>query len=191
MEHGNNRNKSSFLSIDELKEFGFKSYGSNVLISRYARFYGAELMEMANNVRIDDFCLLSGEIKLGNNIHISAFSALYGKYGIEINDYSGLSPRCTVFSASDDFSGEFLIGPMVKSRFTNVYGGKVVIQKYCQVGCNCVIFPNVTIKEGAVVGAMSLVTRDLEPWNIYKGIPATILKPRSRKLLEYIRDECE
>jgi galactoside O-acetyltransferase len=178
-------NYSSFYSESELEEIGFRSIGTNVLISRYSRIYGAGNMVIGSNVRIDDFCLLSGEICLGNNIHISAFSALYGKGGIEMQDYTGLSPRCTVFSATDDFSGDYMIGPMTDSRFTNVREGRVVIMKYSQIGSNCVILPAVTIGVGVAVGAMSLVTRDLDEWKIYKGIPASYFKDRSRKLLDF------
>lgn len=177
--------KNSFYSREELFDLGFKNFGTNVLISRFARFYAIDQIEIGNNVRIDDFCILSGNIKLGNYIHISAYSALYGKFGIEMDDYSGLSPRCTVFSASDDFSGDFFIGPMVESKFTNVKGGKVSIGKYSQMGCNCVIFPDITIPEGVAVGGMSLVTKNLSPWKIYKGIPAKYYKDRSRDLLKF------
>jgi galactoside O-acetyltransferase len=176
--------QDSFYKSEELKSIGFNEVGNNVLISRFARFYDIENMEIGSNVRIDDFCLLSGKIKLGNYIHISAFSALYGKFGIEMEDFSGLSPRCTVFSASDDFSGDFLIGPMINHKYTNVIGGKVHIGKFCQLGCNCVVLPDIIISEGAAVGAMSLITKNLLPWKIYKGIPAEFLKDRSKKLLE-------
>ena len=167
-----------------MKNMGFKTIGNNVLISRFARFYDAKSIEIGNNVRIDDFCILSGEIKLGSYIHISAYTALYGKFGIEMEDYSGLSPRCTIFSASDDFSGNYFIGPMLDSKFTNVKGGKVLIGTYSQLGSNCVVFPGVMIKEGVAVGAMSLVLNDLDSWKIYKGIPAAYYKDRSRKLLD-------
>jgi len=175
---------NSFYSKDELAKLGFKTIGSNILISRFARFYGTEKMEIGNHVRIDDFCILSGNIKLGNHVHISAYSALYGKFGIEMQNYSGLSPRCTVFSASDDFSGDFYIGPMIDQRFTNVKGGKVKIGKYSQIGCNCVVLQGVTIFDGVAVGAMSLIIKDLPAWKIYKGIPAKYLKERSKRLLE-------
>jgi galactoside O-acetyltransferase len=102
-----------------------------------------------------------------------------------MHDFSGLSPRCTVFSAGDDFSGEFLIGPMIDQQFTNVEGGEVSIGKYSQLGCNCVVLPGIKISEGVAVGAMSLITKDLPPWNIYKGIPAKFLKERSKDLLKF------
>jgi acetyltransferase-like isoleucine patch superfamily enzyme len=176
--------QNSFYTREEVLSIGFKTVGNNVLISRFARFYGEENIEIGSNVRIDDFCMLSGKIKLGNYIHISAFSGFYGKFGIEMDDYSGLSPRCTVFSATDDFSGDFFIGPMIDTKFTNVQGGKVKIGKYSQIGCNCVILPGVVIFDGVAVGAMSLVTENLPSWKIYKGIPAKYWKDRSKNLLK-------
>ena len=94
---------SSFYSQEEVRQLGFISVGENVLISKKACFYGIEHMIIGSHVRIDDFCVLSGHISLGSFIHIGAFCALYGSKGIEMEDYTGLSPRCTIFSASDDF----------------------------------------------------------------------------------------
>ena len=176
---------NSFYSENELATIGFKSYGKNVLISRKASIYFPELISVGNFVRIDDFCILSGEISLGSYIHISAYSALYGKFGIEMEDFSGLSTRCTVFSASDDFGGEFLIGPMVPSEFVNVTGGKVIIKRFVQIGAGTVVLPNIIIKEGVAIGALSFVRKNLDEWNIYAGNPLKLIKPRQRKLLNY------
>lgn len=46
---------TSFYSEEELLSIGFKSYGINVLISRYARFYRPENIVIGDHVRIDDF----------------------------------------------------------------------------------------------------------------------------------------
>lgn len=177
---------NSFYSNRDLHKLGFKSVGKNVFISKKASLYGVEQIEIGNNVRIDDFCILSGNIILGSFIHISAFCALYGRFGIELENYTGLSPRSTIFSATDDFSGSHMIGPMVKQEFTNIIGGKVLIRKYAQIGTNNTILPNLIIGEGAVTGAMSLIKINLGEWGIYAGIPAKKIKSRSKELLQYI-----
>ncbi len=177
---------NSFYTQDELLNIGFKSLGNSVLISRNAVFYGANNMIIGDNVRIDDFCLLSGKIKLGSNIHISAYCALYGAFEIEMEDYTGLSPRCTLLSATDDFSGNYLIGPMVVRELTNVTGGKILIKKYSQIGSGTVVFPNIKIDIGVAVGAMSLVNSNLLEWTVYAGVPARIIKTRERGLLNLI-----
>jgi len=177
---------TSFYTEKELQELGLKHFGKNVLISRKCSIYSPAKISIGDNVRIDDFSILSGEITLGNNIHIGAYCALYGGFGIEMEDFSGLSPRCTVFSATDDFSGDYLISPMVEKNKTNVTGGKVLIKRYSQIGANCVILPAVTIEEGCTVGAMSLINKNLEEWGICAGIPAKRIKDRKKGLLKLL-----
>ena len=177
----------AFLNREQLVNLGLKSFGDNVLISDKASIYSPNLISIGSNVRIDDFCILSGEIALGNYIHIGAYCALYGKFGIQMEDFTGLSPRCTVFSATDDFSGEYLISPMVPDESTNVTGGKVLIKQYSQIGAGTILMPSITIEEGVAVGAMSLVKKSLPEWGIYAGIPAKIIKPRATGLLNYYK----
>lgn len=177
---------TSFYTETELREYGFKHIGNNVKISRKASFYGISNISIGNNVRIDDFCILSGKIKLGSNIHISAYVALYGGEGIELEDYVGISPRSTIYSAIDDFSGDYLIGPIHPEETTNVTGGKVLLKKFVQIGCNSVIFPNLIIGEGSVVGAMSLVKESIGKWGIYAGIPVKRIKDRGSGLMRLV-----
>ena len=177
---------SSFYSQEELSTLGLRSYGTNVIISRFARIYSPEKISIGDNVRIDDFCILSGNVTIGSHIHISAYVALYGSMGIELEDYTGISPMTTVYSAMDDFGGDYLIGPIHPCEKTHVTGGKVTIKRYSQIGTHCVVFPNITIDEGCVVGANSLVNCNLEPWGIYWGIPARFKKLRSQGLLKLL-----
>lgn len=177
---------TSFLSQEEIAEIGFKSVGQDCLISRNARFYSPQNMTIGDNVRIDDFCILSGNITLGSHIHISAYVALYGAMGIVIGDYSGVSPKSVIYSAMDDFSGEYLIGPIHPEGTTNVIGGIVIIENYCQIGSNTVVFPNLTIKEGSVIGACSLVSKSQPAWSICYGVPAVKHGARSKKLLQFV-----
>lgn len=177
---------TSFYSEDELLSMGFKSIGKGCCISRKASFYGLSNISIGDNVRIDDFCILSGNITLGSHIHISAYVALYGAEGIVLEDYTGISPRSTIYSAMDDFSGDYLIGPIHPEEYTNVTGGTVIVKRFSQIGCNSVIFPNLTIEEGVVVGACSLVRKSLLAWNIYAGIPSKKLKERSKKMINIV-----
>lgn len=177
---------NSFLSIEELQNLGLRAFGENVLISRYAQFYSPSEISIGNNVRIDDFCILSGKISIGDYIHISAYVALYGNAGIEIHDYAGISAKSILYSEIDDFSGESLIGPWHQDSQRQIFKGKVVLGKYAQIGCSSVIFPDIMIGEGAVVGAMSLVKKNLSPWTINAGIPAKFIKNRSKDLLNLL-----
>jgi acetyltransferase-like isoleucine patch superfamily enzyme len=180
---------NSFFNIQELKSLGLKSFGQNVKISRKCSIYGAENISIGSNVRIDDFCILSGNITIGSNIHISSYVALYGSKGIIFDDYSGISSKSIIYSAMDDFSGNYLIGPIHPQNTINVTGGLVHVSRYCQIGVNCIVFPNITINEGTVIGACSLVTSTLDSWGIYAGIPVKRIKDRSKKLLNFINEK--
>jgi galactoside O-acetyltransferase len=175
---------NSFYNTQELKELGFKSVGKNVLISRKASIYGADKMDFGDNVRIDDFCMLSGEIKIGSYVHVAAFCALYASKKIILEDFSTLSSRVVIYSATDDFSGEHMISPMVPEKFTKVTGGPVILRKHALVGSGSLIMPDLEIGEGTSVGAMSFVNKTLEQYSIYAGIPARFLKKRNKNLLK-------
>lgn len=173
----------SFYSSKELAKLNFASIGTNVLISKKASFYGCNTMHIGSNVRIDDFCMLSGNISIADYVHISAYVALYGKAGIVIGSFCGVSPKTTIFSETDDFSGEYLISPMVPSEYRNVFSGTVFMQDYSHVGAHSVIMPAVTLGEGAVAGAFSFIKNDLAAWTINFGIPCKYYKPRKRSVV--------
>lgn len=179
---------TSFYTEDELKHLGLKKYGINVLISRKSSLYSPHLISLGDHVRIDDFTILSGNIIIGSYVHISAYVALYGSEGIFISDYSGVSSRTTIYSAVDDFSGDFLIGPMYPSDKTHINGGSVYLKKYTQIGASCVIMPNIVIEEGVVVGAMSFVNKTMSAWTINAGIPCKKIKDRSQNLLKLMNN---
>ncbi len=180
---------ASFYLAEELEYMGFKQCGKNVLISKKASFYGVEDISIGDNVRIDDFCILSGNIKIHNYVHIAPYCALFaGVEGIEMKDYSGLSSRCIIYAGTDDYSGEALTNPTVPEQYRKVTGGKVVLGKHVIIGTGTSILPGVTIEEGSAVGSMSLVNKMLEPWGIYAGIPCKKVKERKRDLLELARD---
>lgn len=177
---------NTFYSEDELKKLGLKSYGDNVLIGKNAILYTPEKLEIGSNVRIDDFCVLSGKIKLGNYIHISHFCGLYGgSQGIVMEDYSGLSSKVTIYAVSDDYSGQSMTNPTVPMEYKPFsIEKKVLIKKHAIIGAGSIVLPGVTVEEGSSVGSMSLCTKDTLPWSINVGVPAKKTKDRSKKLLE-------
>lgn len=66
-------------------------------------------------------------------------------------------------------------------------GGKIVVGDRAWIAYRAIILPGVTIGEGAVVGAGSVVTKDVEPYTIVAGNPAQVVKERSHDL-NYILD---
>jgi galactoside O-acetyltransferase len=72
----------------------------------------------------------------------------------------------------------------VPAKYTNVSHAPVTIGRHAIIGCGAVILPGVTIGEGAAVGALSLVTKDVPPFTIVAGTPAKVIGQRKRDLLE-------
>lgn len=180
--------ETSFYSDEELKELGFKEIGKNVSVSRFARFYGIEHIILGDNVRIDDFVILStneNQIKIGSYVHIACYACIFGQGGVEIGDFSTLSSRVSLYSLTDDYLGGGLTNPTVPIEYRNVCYKKVVIKKHCIVGTGSTILPGVTIEEGASIGAMTLVNNNLEAFGVYIGIPGKLIKKRSQELLKF------
>lgn len=177
----------AILSRQQLKNIGFKSIGSNIYISDKVSIYGAQNISIGNNVRIDDFVVLSAGndgIELGSYIHIAVFSSLIGAGKIILEDYCNISSRVSIYSSSDDYSGNFMSNPMIPNLFTNVNKAPVTLCKHVIVGCGSVILPGVKLSEGCAIGALSLVNKSIEKWGIYAGTPATKIKDRSNKCLK-------
>lgn len=175
---------NSYYTAEELEEIGFRSLGDGVLISRNSIFYAPDKIELGSHVRIDDFCLISGGkgIKIGNYVHIAAYSLMLGAYGIEIGDFVNISGRVSIYSTSDDYSGNFLTGPLVGKEFIHDIGGQIVIEKHVIIGTGSTILPNVIVREGTAVGAMSLIKSSTEPYTMYGGVPAKKIKKRKQEI---------
>ena len=164
---------------------GFATLGKNVKISRKASIYGTANISIGNNVRIDDFCVLSGKIEIGSYVHIAAYAALYGgQDGIFVGDFASISSRVTVYSVTDDYLGGAMTNPMVPSEYTNVESKPVYIGKHVIIGSTSVVLPGVNMREGSAFGSFSFITKDSEEWSVNIGIPAKKTKDRKRDILE-------
>lgn len=175
----------AFLSRDQVEAIGFAAVGINVLISDRASFYGASRIKIGNNVRIDDYCVLSagvGGIHIGNHIHIAVYSALIGAGKITISDFGNISSRVSIYSSSDDYSGSTMTNPMVPEEFKNVHHADVTVGKHAIIGSGSIILPGIELGEGVAVGALSLINKDCEPFGIYAGNPAKKIKERKSDL---------
>ena len=175
------------LSRDAIEEMGFASVGENVKISDKASFYGCARISLGNNVRIDDYCVLSAGINgifVGQYVHIAVYSSLIGVGKITLSDFCNISSRVAIYSSNDDYSGASMTNPTVPGEYTCVTHADVFLGKHVIIGSGSVILPGVNLGEGAAVGALSLINKNCESFGIYAGSPARRLKNRRRDLLE-------
>jgi acetyltransferase-like isoleucine patch superfamily enzyme len=180
----------AMLKNKDIQNLGFQSIGKNVKISDKATFYNCSKISIADNSRIDDFCVLAageGGIEIGSHVHIAVGSTIIGTGKITLSDFSGISSRVAIYSSSDDYSGRTMTNPTVPSEFTSVTHADVFLGKHVIVGSGSVILPGVTIEEGVAIGALSLVTKDCRSFGIYAGNPAKRIRDRKKNLLDLER----
>ena len=178
---------NSFLTVEQLSLIGLKYYGSNVLISKHCVIYNPQNISIGHDVRIDDFVIISGGsgITIGNYVHIATHSGLWGGGVITIGDFVNISSGCKIYSESDDFSGETLVGPMIPKMYkTNMNIKPVYINKHVVIGANSVVLPGVTLDVGCAIGCGSVVNKSCDAWTIHAGTPIRYLKDRLTTLLE-------
>lgn len=175
---------NSFYSERELEELGVREVGKNVLISRKCSIYGAENIRIGNNSRIDDFVILSGKICIGDYVHISAGTYLFGgEAGIEVNDFIAVSAHCCIYAVTDDYLGFGMTNPMIPEEYRKVTQEKVTLEKHVIIGAGSVVLPGVHIAEGGAFGSMSLINKSTKEWKVYMGVPIKEWKER-KKLTE-------
>jgi acetyltransferase-like isoleucine patch superfamily enzyme len=152
-------------------------------IYEWAKIVNKENFSIGDFSQIDDFVFLNAgeETLIGRFVHISSFCSVTGGGKFYMEDFSGFSAGCRVITGSDDFTSGFLTNPTVPAVYTNVKRAAVRICKHAIVGTNVIIFPGVTIGEGAAVGAGCIVRKDLEPWTAYVGQDCRPLKSRDEK----------
>jgi len=168
----------------ELEALGFKQLGKNVKISDKASIYNHEQIAIGDNSRIDDFCVVSGKIKIGRNVHITPMCLVAGgDKGIIFEDFTTIAYSVQVFTQSDDYSGETMTNSTIPVKFKNELKKEVILKKYSIVGAGSIILPGVILAEGTSIGAMSLIRSNTVAWSIYVGSPAKRLKSRSKDLL--------
>lgn len=177
---------SGWYTIEELKQQGVTVYGKNVLVSKFARIYNSPNLILHDHIRIDDFTIVSckGTVEIFNYVHIGNMCSISSSTRIVMGNYSGLSSGVKLFGGCDDFSGEFLTNPTVPSKYLNVAVGDIILEDHALVGAGTVILPNVVLREGTSIGALSLVKKSTEPWKMYSGIPIKCIRDRSRRCLE-------
>lgn len=174
----------AYLTQKQLQGIGFKSLGTNVKISASAKIYNADQIEIGDNSRIDDFCVLSGKIKLGQHVFMGVHGNLAGGInGIELADFVTMAYYVNIFAQSDDYFGESMTNPTIPRLYKKELIGSVTVGRHVIIGSNSIVLPNAHIAEGCSIGAMTMVNKPTQPWGIYIGIPARRIKERKRELL--------
>lgn len=116
-----------------------------------------------------------GEIRFGKNCWLAHNNVLYGAGGIEFGDCSGTGPGVLMFSSRNDYSRE--LAPVMQN--SHVFA-PIKVGSYVCIFSGSIVTPGVTIGDGAIIGANSVVMSDIPPWTIAAGAPARVVKERDK-----------
>lgn len=183
--------KTEKLNSPQYDKSLLKAVGEDVFISANVEIRRPKLVTIGNHVAIDSGFYLTPGAEIGDYIHIGPGVIIIGgpKGFLKMGHFTNLAAGGKILCATDEFLGNSLItAPGLPEKYTKVIVKPVVFERFANVGVNAVIMPGVTLGEGSVVGACSLVTKDTEPWTIYTGVPARPVKKRNKKkMIEYAK----
>jgi acetyltransferase-like isoleucine patch superfamily enzyme len=165
----------------------FNKIGEDVFISPYALIKRPELCTIGSHIAIDNGVTISTRLIMGDYIHIAPFVVIIGGVSstLILEDFSFVASGVKIVCGSEDYTGNGLVGPTIPSELRSINYTTVTLKRFSGCGVNSVIMPGVTLGEGSVLGANSLLTKDAEPWTIYVGSPARPIKIRDKeKILE-------
>jgi acetyltransferase-like isoleucine patch superfamily enzyme len=179
----------------------FKKVGRGLIIGRNVVIRHPQKIELGDFVTIDDNCIIdgrggdgivmednvlinrncmvlakTGSIIFRNRTSIGGNSAVVSMSGVEFGEASLTAGGCYISTGLYSFND--LEKPVMDQK---VYSkGPVKIGEHSWLGTNVTVVDGVKIGKGAVVGALSLVNKDIDDYAIAVGIPAKILKYRTK-----------
>jgi acetyltransferase-like isoleucine patch superfamily enzyme len=160
----------------------FGEYGRNVYIFPGGRIVRPRFVSIGDNVRIGKNTDIyvhpksrdSKEfiLKIGNNVHIGNYNIIGARNSVVLEENALLGPGVIIVDHSHQY--ENVEVPVKLQGVTE--GGPVRIERDCWIGANVFVLPNVTIGRHAVVGANSVVNRDIPPFSVAVGAPVRVVK---------------
>jgi UDP-2-acetamido-3-amino-2,3-dideoxy-glucuronate N-acetyltransferase len=142
--------------------------GRNVKLSKFINMYGCTV---GDDVKIGAFVEIQKNASIGNNCKISSHTFICE--GVTIEDAVFIGHSVTFIN--DMYPRATAAGGQLQTE-ADWKVDKTVVKKGASIGSGCTILANVTIGEGAIIGAGSVVTKDVPPNAIVAGNPAKFLR---------------
>jgi len=164
----------------------FNHLGWRVTFDRNVRIINPEYMHLGDYVSLDmdsELAVINGHYKysynyrnpaliIENGVGIGKGTIIFAVKSIRIKKNVMIGPYC--FIADYDHGYEDVNRPVVHQRLMNIKS--VVIEEGAWIGAHATICSGVTIGKNAVIGAGSVVTKDIPPYSVAVGVPAKVIK---------------
>jgi UDP-2-acetamido-3-amino-2,3-dideoxy-glucuronate N-acetyltransferase len=149
--------------------FLYRCIGAGTIVGK-----NAEIINFPN-VKIGVKCLildnvyiragLDGQVTIGDFSAVNSFAKLFGHGGIEVGAYSQIGPASLLTTTSHQHNN------IMEAEFS-----KITIGDWAWLGANVTVLPGVNIGTHSIVGAGSIVTKDIPPYSIAVGNPARVIR---------------
>ncbi len=107
-------------------------------------------------------------LRMGNYSCIGPYTDIYSMGKIHIGDNVTISQNAVICTGSHD----------ITSPHNDLFTKTVTIKNQAWVCAYAKLMPGITVEEGSVVGMAALLTKDTQPWSVYGGNPAQLIKER-------------
>ena len=153
----------------------FERAGSGGSIGRNVRFLGRVSISVGNCVAFRDGNILGGygQLSVGSNTSINSNTIIAVMEKVVIGNNVMIAPNVYILDVDHNFENRAL--PIAEQGYKTA---PVVIEDDVWVGTGAVITKGVHIGKGAIIGANSVVTKDIPSYGIVGGVPAKLIKMR-------------
>ena len=183
--------KKLSLTFRTLRAIGFNysedAYGQISLFEVFGKFFGNMRLKFLSNMmdwaitesiaprRLRPFILKRMGCKVGRGCFIGDNVRIHTGHAdmITLEDNVSIAGGSRLLCHQRDFS-DYCVGDDYMKLGYNIK--PIVLKKGCLIGMESFVMPGVTVGEGAIVGAGSLVVKDVPAWTIVTGRPAKVIK---------------
>lgn len=136
-----------------------------------------------SHVAIDKGFYCTTQLKVGDYVHIGPYVNIIGSVGskVVLEDFSFVALGSKLIAGSDDYTESNLMGPLIPDEYKKVLLTTIKFEKFSGCAVNCVIMPGITLAEGSLLLAGTVLTKNTKPWTIYAGSPARPIRKRDRE----------
>ncbi|MFC1992237.1 acyltransferase [Chloroflexota bacterium] len=149
---------------------------------------GVLIRGQAKNIEIGDYSYIDTNvhlevhkpIRIGKYVHIAHDVMIQSADEVRLGDFTAVASGSRIYAGSNKYKTKDVreksilisMSACAPPELQYSESSPVVIEDYAFIGLECVILPGVRIGKGAVIGAGSVVTKDIPPYTIAMGIPA-------------------
>lgn len=171
----------------------FMKYGRNVYFFPGVHIVRPRYISIGDNVTIgrnvdlfvhpDDPETREAIIEIGNNVHIGTNNIIGARKKIVLEENVLIAPHVMIGDHSHEYENV-----EIPVKFQSATGsGPVRIERDSWIGANVFIMPNVTIGRHGVIGANSVVNRNIPPYSVAVGVPARVIKRYDFELKKWVK----